>query len=43
MHAGDYPHSDMDWNRVQTNTGSEALTGAEKADLLGENARWFYC
>jgi predicted TIM-barrel fold metal-dependent hydrolase len=42
MYASDYPHSDMDWNRVQTIKGSEALTSAEKADLLGENARRFY-
>jgi hypothetical protein len=36
------PHSDMEWNRVQAIKGSEALSGAEKADLLGENARRFY-
>jgi predicted TIM-barrel fold metal-dependent hydrolase len=42
MYASDYPHSDMEWNRVQAIKGSEALTGAEKADLLGENARRFY-
>jgi len=42
MYASDYPHSDMDWNRVQTIKGSEALTATEKADLLGENARRFY-
>ncbi len=42
MYASDYPHSDMDWNRVQTIKGSAALTSAEKADLLGENARRFY-
>jgi predicted TIM-barrel fold metal-dependent hydrolase len=42
MYASDYPHSDMEWNRVQSIKGSEALTGAEKADLLGENARRFY-
>jgi hypothetical protein len=32
----------MDWNRVQTIKGFEALTSSEKADLLGENARRFY-
>jgi len=42
MYASDYPHSDMEWNRVQAIKGSEALTGAEKVDLLGENARRFY-
>jgi predicted TIM-barrel fold metal-dependent hydrolase len=42
MYASDYPHSDMDWERVRTIKTSEALTGAEKADLLGENARRFY-
>jgi len=42
MYASDYPHSDMEWNRVQSIKGSEALTGTEKADLLGENARRFY-
>jgi uncharacterized protein len=42
MYASDYPHSDMDWRRVQAIKGSEALTGAEKAALLGENARRFY-
>jgi predicted TIM-barrel fold metal-dependent hydrolase len=42
MYASDYPHSDMDWDRVQTIKGSEALTAAEKADLLGGNARRFY-
>ncbi len=42
MYASDYPHSDMDWQRVQMIKGAEALTNAEKADLLGENARRFY-
>ena len=42
MYASDYPHSDMDWDRVQTIKGSEALTLTEKADLLSENARRFY-
>jgi predicted TIM-barrel fold metal-dependent hydrolase len=42
MYASDYPHSDMEWNRVQSIHGSETLSGAEKADLLGENARRFY-
>jgi len=42
MYASDYPHSDMEWNRVQAIKGSEVLTGAEKADLLGGNARRFY-
>jgi predicted TIM-barrel fold metal-dependent hydrolase len=42
MYASDYPHSDMEWNRVEAIKGSEALTGAEKADILGENARRFY-
>jgi predicted TIM-barrel fold metal-dependent hydrolase len=42
MYARDYPHSDMDWNRVQTIKASEALTAAEKSDFLGENARRFY-
>jgi predicted TIM-barrel fold metal-dependent hydrolase len=42
MYASDYPHSDMEWNRVQAIQGSEALTGAEKADLLGANAQRFY-
>jgi predicted TIM-barrel fold metal-dependent hydrolase len=42
MYASDYPHSDMDWGRVQSIKGSEALTSAEKAALLGENARRFY-
>jgi uncharacterized protein len=42
MYASDYPHSDMEWNRVQAIQGSEALSTAEKADLLGENARRFY-
>ena len=42
MYASDYPHSDMDWSRVQTIKRSAALTNAEKADLLGENARRFY-
>lgn len=42
MYASDYPHSDMEWNRVQAIQGSEALSSAEKADLLGENARRFY-
>ena len=42
MYASDYPHSDMDWGRVQAIKGAEALTQAEKADLLGENARRFY-
>ena len=31
MYSSDYPHSDMDWNRVQTIKGSEALTSAEKS------------
>ncbi|HEY2921667.1 MAG TPA: amidohydrolase family protein, partial [Candidatus Binatia bacterium] len=42
MYASDYPHSDMDWGRVEAIKGSEALTAAEKAALLGENARRFY-
>src|SRR5439155_562072 len=42
MYASDYPHSDMDWGRVQAIKGVEALTQAEKAALLGENARRFY-
>jgi predicted TIM-barrel fold metal-dependent hydrolase len=42
MYASDYPHSDMEWGRVQAIKGSEALTSAEKAALLGENARRFY-
>ena len=42
MYASDYPHSDMEWNRVQAIQGSEVLSSAEKADLLGENARRFY-
>jgi Amidohydrolase len=42
MYASDYPHSDMEWNRVQAIKGSEALASAEKADLLGGNARRFY-
>jgi predicted TIM-barrel fold metal-dependent hydrolase len=42
MYASDYPHSDMDWERVRTIKGSETLTASEKADLLGENARRFY-
>jgi predicted TIM-barrel fold metal-dependent hydrolase len=42
MYASDYPHSDMEWNRVQAIQGSEALTSAEKADLLGGNAQRFY-
>jgi predicted TIM-barrel fold metal-dependent hydrolase len=42
MYASDYPDSDMEWNRVQAIKGSEALTSAEKADLLGGNARRFY-
>jgi hypothetical protein len=32
----------MDWGRVQAIKGSDALTGDEKAALLGENARRFY-
>jgi predicted TIM-barrel fold metal-dependent hydrolase len=32
----------MDWGRVEAIKGSEALTAAEKAALLGENARRFY-
>ena len=42
MYASDYPHSDMEWGRVQAIKGSEALTSAEKTALLGENARRFY-
>jgi predicted TIM-barrel fold metal-dependent hydrolase len=42
MYASDYPHSDMEWNRVHAIKGSEALTDSEKADLLGGNARRFY-
>lgn len=42
MYASDYPHSDMNWGRVQAIKKSEALTNAEKADLLGQNARRFY-
>ncbi len=42
MYASDYPHSDMEWNRVQAIQGSEALSSAEKADLLAANARRFY-
>jgi len=42
MYASDYPHSDMDWGRVQAIKGSEALSTDEKAALLGENARRFY-
>jgi hypothetical protein len=32
----------MDWDRVQTIKGSETLTSAETADVLGENAWRFY-
>ena len=42
MYASDYPHSDMEWGRVQAIKGSESLTSTEKAALLGENARRFY-
>jgi uncharacterized protein len=42
MYASDYPHSDMEWGRVQAIKGSEALTSSEKAALLGDNARRFY-
>jgi uncharacterized protein len=42
MYASDYPHSDMDWDGVETIKASEALTSAEKAALLGDNARRFY-
>ena len=42
MYASDYPHSDMEWGRVQAIKESAALTSAEKAALLGENARRFY-
>jgi predicted TIM-barrel fold metal-dependent hydrolase len=42
MYASDYPHSDMDWDRVQAIKRSEALTSAEKSALLGDNARRFY-
>jgi uncharacterized protein len=42
MYASDYPHSDMDWERVQAIKRSEALTSAEKSALLGDNARRFY-
>ena len=42
MYASDYPHSDMEWGRVQAIKGSEAPTSAEKSALLGDNARRFY-
>jgi predicted TIM-barrel fold metal-dependent hydrolase len=42
MYASDYPHSDMDWSRVEAIKGSESLTAAEKDALLGDNARRFY-
>jgi predicted TIM-barrel fold metal-dependent hydrolase len=42
MYASDYPHSDMDWGRVEAIKRSEALTAPEKAALLCENARRFY-
>ena len=42
MYASDYPHSDMEWGRVQAIKGYESLTSTEKAALLGENARRFY-
>ena len=42
MYASDYPHSDMNWGRVQAIKGAEALTNEEKRALLGDNARRFY-
>ncbi len=42
MYASDYPHSDMEWDRVRKIKAAESLTSAERADLLGENARRFY-
>lgn len=42
MYASDYPHSDMNWMRVQAVKASEGLTEAEKAALLGGNAQRFY-
>jgi len=40
MYSAIIPTADMDWDRVQTIKGSEALTGAEKA-TCSENARRF--
>lgn len=42
MYASDYPHGDMDWERVPEVKKLEHLTPSEKAALLGDNARRFY-
>ena len=42
MYASDYPHSDMDWGRVDAIKSNDSITQEEKDALLGGNARRFY-
>ncbi len=42
MYASDYPHSDMNWKRVQAIRAYEGLREAEKDAILGGNAQRFY-
>ncbi|MBI3077622.1 MAG: amidohydrolase, partial [Deltaproteobacteria bacterium] len=42
MYASDYPHGDMDWERVHAVKALKGLAESEKAALLGDNARRFY-
>ena len=36
MYASDYPHSDMDWGRVDAIKNNDSITQEERAALLGE-------
>lgn len=42
MYASDYPHADMEWNKVKTVKRMGNLTNDEKDAALGTNAKRFY-
>jgi predicted TIM-barrel fold metal-dependent hydrolase len=42
MYASDYPHSDMDWGRVDAIKSNDSITREERDALLGGNAQRFY-
>jgi len=42
MYASDYPHSDMDWGRVDAIRKNDSITREERDALLGGNAQRFY-
>ena len=42
MYASGYPHSDLEWGRVDAIKNNDSITQEERAALLGGNAQRFY-